>query len=96
MRGWRTSRARPSSSGSTSNGACKDVDHYISDSGLKYLKQFGDLEYLNLDWNNVTDAGLEQLKGLSSLREVILGSGRYTPTGVKELRQALPKAKIAP
>jgi hypothetical protein len=75
---------------------CKDVDHYISDSGLRHLKRFGGLEYLNLDWNNVTDAGLEHLKGLSGLREVTLGSGRYTPTGVKGLRQALPKAKIAP
>jgi hypothetical protein len=44
----------------------------VTHAGLKDLKDFTSLRYLNLSCTKVTDAGLGQLKNLKSLRTLKL------------------------
>jgi hypothetical protein len=67
----------------------------VADTGLASLKGLHELEHLSLAKTEISDAGLEHLAGLTHLRFVDLRETRVTEEGVKNLRQALPKCKIA-
>jgi hypothetical protein len=62
--------------------------------GLKDLKDFTSLRYLNLSRTKVTDAGLGQLKNLKSLRTLKLQFTAATDAGVASLQGALPNVQI--
>ncbi len=66
----------------------------MTDAGLKELKEFKSLRYLNLSRSNVTDIGLEQVKELKSLRTLKLQSTAPTDAGVADLQRALPKLQV--
>lgn len=67
----------------------------VTDAGLVHLQGLSELQKLDLSGTAVTDAGLKHLKGLTNLREVNLKGNRgVTAAGVRELQQALPRAKI--
>ncbi len=68
----------------------------VTDAGLVHLKGLTSLQSLNLTYTQVTDAGLVHLKGLTSLQRLGLRDSKVTDAGVKELREALPKCRIAP
>ncbi|HQZ27190.1 MAG TPA: hypothetical protein PK648_03505 [Verrucomicrobiales bacterium] len=66
----------------------------IGDEGLKHLIGLKELRYLNLHDSAVTDKGLDHLKGIKSLEAVYLWQSKVTEEGAKELRSALPNARI--
>ena len=66
----------------------------VTDTDLKHLKDFPQLQEVFLGRSQVTDAGLEYLEGLSRLQWLDLTNTRTTDAGVKKLQQALPNCKI--
>jgi len=56
----------------------------IGDKGLKFIKNFKSLEYLDLP-RRVTDVGLGYVAELSSLKGLYCGSNRFTNAGLHQL-----------
>jgi hypothetical protein len=72
-----------------------DLRHtQVGDEGISFLRNMENLWYLNLLNTKVTDRGLDTLGEIQSLQEIYLWQSDVTISGVKELRAALPKAKI--
>ena len=67
---------------------------YVTDVGLKQLKDLKNLQTLSLVSANVTDVGLNELKDLTNLRTLDLRGTKVTDAGLKELKEALPKCMI--
>jgi hypothetical protein len=67
----------------------------VTDAGLALLAKFDRLEKLDLSGTAITDAGLAHLSGLTRLKELNLKGTQVSDRAVKELRKALPGAKIA-
>ena len=61
---------------------------------MKELKEFKNLQTLNLAYTKVTPAGLRELKELRSLRTVELFVNQVTAPELKELREAMPETKF--
>ena len=66
----------------------------IGDDGLKHLKSFKELAYLNVYDTKVTDAGLEHLKDLKQLKKLYVWKSGVTEAGMKKLNESLPDLKI--
>jgi hypothetical protein len=66
----------------------------ITDAGLEHLKGLGKLQELDLRFTKITDAGMEHLKGLKKLTSLNIWHTEVTWAGEKDIRQALPKARV--
>jgi Leucine-rich repeat (LRR) protein len=68
-----------------------ECQYCLTDAGLKELKDFKNLKYLNLSQDNVTEAGLKELKGLKHLRTLVLSNthvmGEWTDGVLRTLRE---------
>jgi hypothetical protein len=58
------------------------------------VKGLTQLEYLSLLDSQVSDAGLVHLKNLQGLQILLLNGSKVTDAGLREIRQALPRAKV--
>ncbi|MCK4283191.1 MAG: hypothetical protein KAX44_02655, partial [Candidatus Brocadiae bacterium] len=69
----------------------------ITDAGLAYLKDLGQLRELHLTHCfRITDAGLAHLEDLGQLRRLaIFGCWRITDAGVQRIRKALPQCHVS-
>src|SRR5207237_1146037 len=67
---------------------------WVTDAGLKELKDLKQLTTLGLSHTQVTDAGLKELADLKQLTSLSLGSTKVTADGVADLQKALPGCKI--
>jgi hypothetical protein len=66
----------------------------VADVGLGSLAGLQRLEWLDLGETQITDASLSLLIGFQQLRWLNLANTRMTCEGLKQLRLALPRAKI--
>ena len=69
-------------------------DSRVTDPDLARLKALVNLSALLLDGTSVTDAGLAHLKEMPLLETLSLRRTRVSEAGVKDLRNALPQAKL--
>jgi hypothetical protein len=69
-------------------------DSRVTDPDLAHLKALVNLSALLLDGTSVTDAGLAHLKELPLLETLSLRRTRVSEAGAKDLRNALPQAKV--
>jgi hypothetical protein len=58
----------------------------VTDAGLAKLKDFDQLQTLNLGCTLVTDAGLDRLRGLKHLRNLTLLSTKVTDAGLEKVK----------
>ncbi len=66
----------------------------LHDSALKVLKDFPDLEILNVSDSLVSDAGLKTIAELKRLKKLNVSASAVTEDGVIELKKALPDCEI--
>ncbi len=59
-----------------------------------FLKQFNNIEHINLTRTAVSDAGLDHLKHMTKLQLLILNGTKVTHAGIADLKKALPKLQI--
>jgi hypothetical protein len=57
----------------------------VTDGGLKHLDALGNLENLDLGWNDVSDAGLKELAACKELRALLVFRTKVTDAGLKHL-----------
>lgn len=67
---------------------------YVTDEGLRHLKELAYLEYLNLYGTRITDAGMHALSALSNLKKLYVWQTGVTPEGVAKLKEALPGLEV--
>jgi internalin A len=58
----------------------------ITDSGLVYIGQLHQLQWLYINDTAITDAGIEHLKNLTQLRTVFLNDDKITDAGLRHLK----------
>ncbi len=62
----------------------------VTDDGASVLSRFTHLEWLDLEWSNITDAGLESIAKTCALRRLDLCGSAVTPVSVSRLRRLCP------
>jgi hypothetical protein len=66
----------------------------ITGAGLKGLRRWSGLDYLDLRDTAITDASVEDIKALVALGALDLSGTKVTADGVRKLQEALPKCHI--
>ena len=66
----------------------------ITDSDIRYLSAFSELEYLDLNNTAISDEGLVHLSNLKKLEELYVLNTKVTNTGIQNLQRKIPKATI--
>jgi Leucine Rich Repeat (LRR) protein len=66
----------------------------ITDVGLSHLSKMQELYRLDLSQTRISDASVDHLKQVSGLRYLNLSQTNVTEKGLKQLRAALPNARI--
>ena len=66
-----------------------------SDADLAILRGFDRLEYVDIEFSDVTDAAIDDLCSLPQLKYLRLGGSKITPQGIAELRRRKPNLAIA-
>ncbi len=69
-------------------------NQFLTDAGLKELRELKRLQTLDLSATRITDAGLKELKGRPRLQAVYLRNTEVTEAGIEELQAARPELRI--
>jgi hypothetical protein len=75
-------------------GLHADEKFDITDDEIYRLREFNELEYLEISSRKLTDEGLRSLHGLRRLRRLALVALHVSPAGIAELRRQLPECRI--
>lgn len=75
-------------------GLHADEKFDITDDEIYRLREFNELEYLEISSRKLTDEGLRSLHGLRRLRRLALVAPHVSPAGIAELRRQLPECRI--
>lgn len=71
-------------------GVIGDMD----DNGLRYLAKLQNLRRVELGSPNISDDGIKPFKNMKNLKDLSFMNTRITDKGLRELREALPAARI--
>ncbi|MFO0824904.1 MAG: hypothetical protein U0792_17590 [Gemmataceae bacterium] len=66
----------------------------LTNEGLRHLRSFPSLTWLDLSNTGVTDEGLRSLTSLKHLTALVAKNTRLTEAGMRKLRAALPQCRI--
>src|SRR5690606_265301 len=66
----------------------------ITDASTPHLAALGEMESLQLEFNQMTDEGIQGLSALKNLQHLSISGEKLTVEGVKKLKEALPQCNI--